>query len=97
MRGRSERYEARVLDALGELRAAANARIGIREVFLSVLCAGMVFVDDVKMHNGVLLVARGFEVTPGFVERVRNLKPGTIKEPLRVLVKPADKTAATAG
>jgi len=49
------------------------------------------------MHNGVLLVARGFEVTPGFVERVRNLKPGTIKEPLRVLVKPADKTAATAG
>jgi len=54
----------------------------------------MVFVDDVKMQNGMLLVARGYEVTPGFLERVRNLKPGTVKEPLRVVLRSALKEAA---
>jgi hypothetical protein len=48
MRSRLERYEPRVLDALAELRGGQGPRLGIREVFLSVLCVGMVFVDDVK-------------------------------------------------
>jgi hypothetical protein len=93
MRGRGERYEPRIVDALAELRVGASVRIGIREVSLAVLCAGMVFIDDVKMQNGMLLVARGFEVTPGFLERIRNLKPGTVKEPLRVVLKGGDKVA----
>jgi response regulator RpfG family c-di-GMP phosphodiesterase len=94
MRGRSDRYEPRVVEALAELRAAQSAAVGIREVFLSTLCSGMVFVDDVKMQNGMLLVARGYEVTPGLLERVRNLAPGTIKEPLRVLLKAGDSRSA---
>lgn len=84
MRGRLERYEPRVLDALAELRGAEGPRVGIREVSLAVLCVGMVLVDDVKMKSGMLLVARGFEVTAGFLERIRNLPSGTVKEPLRV-------------
>jgi CheY-like chemotaxis protein len=87
MRGRSDRYEARVLDAMAEVRGAQGPRVGIREVFLSVLCVGMVFVDDVKTQTGTLLVARGFEVTAGFLERARNFKPGTVKEPLRVVMR----------
>ena len=39
------------------------------------------------LYVGTLLVARGFEVTPGFLERVRNLKPGTVKEPVRVTIR----------
>jgi hypothetical protein len=54
-----------------------------------------VLVDDVKLQNGMLLVARGYEVTPSFIERVRNLKPGTVKEPLRVVLRSALKAAAT--
>jgi len=87
MRARTDRYEARVVDAVAELRGGQSANVAIREVNLSVLCTGMVFVDDVKMQNGMLLVARGFEVTVGFLARVRNLKPGTVKEPLRVMIK----------
>jgi response regulator RpfG family c-di-GMP phosphodiesterase len=94
MRGRGERYEPRIVDALAELRGGdTGVRLAIREVTLAVLCAGMVFVDDVKLHNGMLLVARGFEVTPGFLERIRNLKPGSVKEPFRVVL----KSAAPAG
>jgi CheY-like chemotaxis protein len=87
MRGRATRYGSAVLDALGELRGAEGPSLGVREIFLSVLCAGMVFVDDVKNRSGTLLVARGFEVTPSFLERLRNLPPGTVKEPLRVMLK----------
>ena len=93
MRGRMDRYEPRFVDALSELRGGQAPRVGVREVFLSVLTVGMVFVDDVKMQNGMLLVARGYEVTPGFLERVRNLKPGTVKEPLRVVLRSGSPAA----
>jgi len=96
MRGRLDRYEPRVLDALTELRSAQGTREGVREVFLSVLCVGMVFADDVKTTNGMLLVARGFEITPGFLERVRNLKPGTVREPLRVILRANTKPGSAA-
>jgi CheY-like chemotaxis protein len=89
MHGRATRYGPAVLDALAALRGGQGPRAGIREIHLSVLCAGMVFVDDVKSRTGTLLVARGFEVTPSFLERVRNLPPGTVKEPLRVILKVA--------
>lgn len=91
MRGRKDRYEPRILDALAALRGAEGPRAGVREVFLSVLTVGMVFVDDVKTTTGTLLVARGFEVTQGFLERARNFKPGTVKEPLRVILRPAGR------
>jgi len=96
MRARLDRYEPRVLDALVELRPTQGVREGVREVTLAVLCVGMVFLDDVKTTNGMLLVARGFEVTPGFLERVRNLKPGTVREPLRVTIRPTTKPGSAA-
>jgi hypothetical protein len=97
MRGRATRYGSAVLDALGALRGAEGPRLGVREVFLSVLCAGMVFVDDVKNRSGTLLVARGFEVTPSFLERLRNLPPGTVKEPLRVMLKTTTDRSGSSG
>ncbi len=51
------------------------------------LRTGMVFADDVKMTNGTLLVARGYEVTPGFIERVRNFPDGALRGPLRIAVR----------
>ncbi len=87
LKARQDRYEPRVLDALSEVRSGKGPVSEVREISLSVLCVGMVFVDDVKTQSGTLLVARGFEVTPGFVERARNFHPGTVKEPLRVLLR----------
>lgn len=89
LKSRHDRYEPRVLDALAEIRSGSGPVSEVREITLSVLCVGMVFVDDVKTQSGTLLVARGFEVTPGFVERARNFHPGTVKEPLRVLLRRA--------
>ena len=81
---------------LAALRGGSGPRSGVREVTLAVLCVGMVFVDDVKTSTGTLLVARGFEVTQGFLERARNFKPGMVKEPLRVVVRPVAGTGTAA-
>lgn len=87
LKARPDRYEPRVVDALTEIRSAKGPVSEVREVSLALLTVGMVFVDDVKTHGGTLLVARGFEVTAGFVERARNFQSGTVKEPLRVLLR----------
>lgn len=91
MRARPLRYAPELLAVLASLREGQGPRAGIREVFLSVLCVGMVFVDDVKSRAGTLLVARGFEVTHSFLERLRNMPPGSVKEPVRVTLKVASQ------
>ncbi len=74
-------------------RSARN--ISIKEVSLGGLRVGMVFAEDVKLASSALLVARGYEVTPGFLERVRNFMPGAIREPLRIEVAAACRTRGT--
>jgi CheY-like chemotaxis protein len=87
MRGRADRYDAEVLAAVVELWGAGAPRQEVREVGLAGICEGMTFAEDVKLSSGSILVARGYEVTPGFVERIRNFSRGAVKEPLRVLVR----------
>jgi hypothetical protein len=65
----------------------------VREVRLSALRPGMVFAEDLKMAGGMLLAARGYCVTAGFVERVRNLQQGMINQVLKVIEPPPGSTA----
>lgn len=78
--GREGRYAP---DALAALVAARGARAAeVREVSSTELREGMVLAEDVKTDGGVLLVARGHEITARFIERIRNFPP----EPLRLHV-----------
>jgi response regulator RpfG family c-di-GMP phosphodiesterase len=86
LRGRPDHYSAAVLAALAAVRDPLGPREDIRELSISALRAGMSFADDVKLANGTLLVVRGYQITAGFMERVRNFSAGTIREPLRVVV-----------
>jgi response regulator RpfG family c-di-GMP phosphodiesterase len=83
---RSHRYDPLVLEALGTLRdrPSETAQAG-RTVPLSGLKVGMVFAEDVRSKTGILLAARGFEVTEGFIERVRNLRAGSVSDALHIL------------
>jgi hypothetical protein len=78
-----------VLKALAAARASSDGRTEVREVPLSRLQVGMLFAEDVQLVVGTLLAARGYEVTAGFIERIRNFRRGTIKEPVRVIVPPS--------
>ncbi len=84
--GRST-YSERVLDAATTLAGAGQRRrVEIHEVTLAALRTGMVLAEDVKLMNGALLVARGYEVTVGFIERVRNFPDGALCGPFRIAV-----------
>jgi hypothetical protein len=55
---------------------------------------GMVIMQDVRTHQGTLLVPRGFEVTSLFLERIGNFGPGLLSEIVKVMV-PAAKSVAS--
>lgn len=84
LRGKPDRYDAHIVDALSKVRGV-ETREQIRDLPMAALRAGMVFAEDVKMTSGALLVARGYEVTQSFIERARNFKAGTVKEPVRIV------------
>jgi hypothetical protein len=50
------------------------------------LCVGMVLAEEVRLANGTLLVARGYEVTSSFIERVKNFPPGAFSGDFKVAV-----------
>ena len=95
MRGRTNRYKPAVLDALLALRGSEDKGIAVRDVPIAGLKVGMIFAADVKMVTGALVVARGYEITDSFLERIRNFRAGTLKEPLKVAV-PGRITETTA-
>jgi response regulator RpfG family c-di-GMP phosphodiesterase len=87
LKGRSDQYNPDVLRALQEVGGSQRSDECIREISLAALKPGMVFASDVKMTTGTLFVARGYEVTESFLERIRNFRPGSVKEPFRVSIR----------
>jgi len=82
---RNGTYDPAVIEALVALTGHSRNE-HVRELPIAAVRIGTRFVDDVWLKNGTLLVARGYEVTRGFVERVRNVMSGQIREPVRVVV-----------
>ncbi len=98
MLDREGRYDPRILQTFARIRIASEAQWAVVEVPLREIKVGMVFARDVWMKSGVLLVARGYEVTQGFLEKVHNFKKGTVEEPLYVIVrKDKEETRETGG
>lgn len=88
MRGRADRYDANVLETFAALYGTSTVGVEqIRELPLAALKPGMIFMDDLRFMNGALLCARGYEVNQSFLERARNFRPGSVKEPVRVIVR----------
>jgi hypothetical protein len=85
--GRAEIYDPEVLTALFGVCTGRDEREAIREVSLAALKPGMTFAQDVKLNSGALFVARGYEVTESFLERIKNFRPGSVKEPVKVVLR----------
>jgi hypothetical protein len=86
VRGREGAYDPAVLQAFVRLRGSAAASQHVQEIPLRLLRIGMVLAEDMRTKTGLLLVTRGFEVTPSFLEKTWNLREGYVKEPLLVVV-----------
>jgi response regulator RpfG family c-di-GMP phosphodiesterase len=87
LKQRDGQYDPDVLAALIELGGSRPPGDTVRDISVSALKAGMVFAADVTLTNGNLFVARGYEVTESFLERVRNFRNGSLKVPLKVVVR----------
>ncbi len=87
LRCRPESYDSATVEAFAELRLSGVQKEEIRELPLSAIREGMVLAADLKMVNGTLLAARGYEVTTSFVERARHFRPGLVKVPVRVVMR----------
>ena len=85
MRGRTGVYDPMMLETFGSLKHA-EPQHEIREVAFSALQAGMILFQDVKLVSGPMLMARGYEVTEGFVERARGFARGAVRDPIRVIM-----------
>ena len=79
-------YLEPVIVAAGYLLGDAQPRLEVREIAIGELRKGMVLAEDVFLANGTLLIARGYVVTAGFIERLRNFSTASLRGPLRISV-----------
>ncbi len=91
LRGRTGRYDNDVLDALALLKCGPTQKVEIREVSIAALHEGMIVAEDIKTADDMLIVARGQEITAGFLERLRNDRSVSVKDPLRIIARPSQR------
>jgi response regulator RpfG family c-di-GMP phosphodiesterase len=86
LRSRTARFGAEVIGKFAEYIGAAGTGMQLHELPLGVVQPGMVIMQDVRTPRGLLFVARGFEVTNVFVERIRNFGQDLLDRPVKVLL-----------
>lgn len=90
LRGRTGAYDPAVLEALGGISHVEKNSSLIRELTLDEVRPGMVLAQDVTTRTGLLLLARGQEVTVGMLEKIRNFSPSMgVREPILARVGPS--------
>ncbi len=93
LRGRKGRYDPEILEALARIRdSAPQSRVS--ELPLHLLRPGMILAQDGRAETGVLVVARGQELTPGLLGKMHNFfRPGDI---IRVITPAVDSLGTRA-
>jgi CheY-like chemotaxis protein len=86
LRVRASRYGAPLIDRFASYLGAGSSEREVREMPLRAVQPGMAIMQDLRTSMGTLLVPRGFEVTPTFMERIRNYGPDLLAEKIKVLV-----------
>jgi response regulator RpfG family c-di-GMP phosphodiesterase len=93
IRGKAGRYGESLIEKFAKLTGASSGTSEVHEMPLRFVQPGMTIMADLRTHTGTLLVPRGFEITPTFLERLHNFGSGMLAEKIKVLV-PAAKAVA---
>jgi response regulator RpfG family c-di-GMP phosphodiesterase len=87
MRARTGWYDPAMVYAIARLRGDKPRDATVMKLSLHAARPGMVLAEDVKTRSGLLLIARGQEVTPSLVERIKNLALSSkINDPVLVML-----------
>jgi len=85
LRGQNKYQDSQLVDKFAEFVGAGSGETEIQELPLRIVQPGMIFLDDLRTPMGTLLVPKGFEVTPAFLERMRNFGAGILADKVKVL------------
>lgn len=92
--GHPERYDPEVFAAL-RVVVGFQESLHRTEIALKELVPGMSLAEDLKTGDGMVVVAKGQEVTPMLCQRIRNFsRHRQIQEPICVLSRVVETTAA---
>jgi CheY-like chemotaxis protein len=80
----AKRHDGQLVEHLVTAVGAGSGKEETNEISVGKVRTGMVILDDLRTHKGVLLVPKGFEVTDAFIERMRNFSPAVLAERIRV-------------
>jgi response regulator RpfG family c-di-GMP phosphodiesterase len=94
LRQRPLRYGAQMIEQFATHLGAGAGGNELRNMPLRSVQPGMIIMQDVRTHLGTLLVARGFEVSTTFLERIPNFGPELMRESVKVMVPAAKPLAA---
>ena len=78
--------DPKLLDLFASVHDDSSGSPEMQDVSVRGLRVGMIIGEDLLLKTGVLLAPRGYEVTAGMVERLRNFAPGALKEPVRIIL-----------
>jgi response regulator RpfG family c-di-GMP phosphodiesterase len=95
LRGREGCYDPAMLELLAQCHGSAAPNQQVQEIELRTVRPGMVFAQDLHTTSGILLVARGQEVTGRLAERIQNfLHLVEAKQQVHVLIPDREGRAA---
>lgn len=83
---RGPRYGVKLLKDFATHLGTSTGEMQVTQIPLRLVRPGMTILQDVRTELGTLLIARGFEVTERFSERIRNFGPGLLAEKVAVSV-----------
>jgi response regulator RpfG family c-di-GMP phosphodiesterase len=90
LRTRGARFTPELIEQFGAHLGAGSSENEAREMPLRAVKLGMFITQDIRTHQGTLLVPRGFEVTSLFLERMTRFGPELLAETVQVTI-PAAK------
>jgi hypothetical protein len=86
IRERTGWYDPSVVEALAAI-IKTEPRYEPRTAEIAEMVSGMILDEDVFASTGLLIIAKGQEVTPTLKQRLRNFsRTGGIRQPIKVLV-----------
>jgi hypothetical protein len=86
LRARTGPKNGALIAHLAALQGMGGAGKQVREIRLREVAPGMILMDDLRTELGTLLVSRGYEISPSFIDRMRNFGPGILEERVRVQI-----------
>lgn len=93
MKGRKGWYDPALLDILEKVLIHEGSFI-LRQVNMDQLETNMILAEDVRTLKGMLLLAKGQEITPVVLSRLRTFSGiGGVREPIKVLLRLSDGRA----